>query len=260
MSENPFAPPHATSDAPPIQPKKGSFTWVELVVVLFIIVVLVGLLIPARRTARPAARRMSCANNLKQIALALNNYESKYQSFPPVFTTDDHGRPLHSWRTLLLPFLEQESLYQRIDLSKPWNAPENSILADQKLRIPGYHCPETNPDADETTYVVIVDDSTCFPAGKSVQLSQISDGASQTIAVVELPKEQAVKWSSPSDLRLNDFLQLVRSGKAISHQQGFHVAMTDGSIQFISSDISNSDLRAMLTKSAGDALAAEARQ
>ena len=68
---------------------------------------------------------MQCANNLKQIALALRNYESVYHALPPAYTVDAEGKPLHSWRTLILPYLEQQALYDKIDLSKPWDDPAN---------------------------------------------------------------------------------------------------------------------------------------
>ena len=82
-----------------------------------------GLLLPAVQAAREAARRMSCSNNIKQIGLAMQNYHTAYGTLPPAYTVDAQGRPLHSWRTLILPFIEQQALYGEIDLSKPWNDP-----------------------------------------------------------------------------------------------------------------------------------------
>src|SRR5579864_1381633 len=82
------------------------FTLLELVVVVIIIVVLIALLLPAIRSSGPAARRAQCTNNLKQIALALSNYEQANSALPPAFTVDAEGKPLHSWRTLILPYLE----------------------------------------------------------------------------------------------------------------------------------------------------------
>ena len=99
-----------------------------LVVVLIAVIgsvtvggVLVALLLPAVQAARESARRMQCSNNLKQVALAMHNYHDTYQSFPPAYTVDADGNKLHSWRTLLLPYIEQAALYDLslIHISEP---------------------------------------------------------------------------------------------------------------------------------------------
>ncbi len=133
---------------PPRQ-NKGSSNTVIMVIALAVVAPLfflvcggiaIGLLLPAVQSAREAARRMQCSNNMKQIALALHNYESVYKTLPPAFTVDANGNRLHSWRTLILPFIEQKSLYDNIDLSKPWDDPANAIL--QTVSIPTYACPQ----------------------------------------------------------------------------------------------------------------------
>ncbi len=116
-------------------PVKGKFriTLVEALVVIAIIGILVGLLLPATRAARPAARRMQCSNNFKQLGLAMHNYAADYKCLPPAYTVDAQGNRLHSWRTLLLPYLEENELYKKIDLSKPWNDPDNLAAFGQKM-------------------------------------------------------------------------------------------------------------------------------
>ncbi len=78
-----------------------------------------ALMIPAVSEGHKAARRMQCSNNLKQIGLAFHNYHSAYGSLPPAYTVDADGNRLHSWRTLILPFIDQSALVQQIDLNKP---------------------------------------------------------------------------------------------------------------------------------------------
>src|SRR5439155_8958659 len=83
--------------------------------------ILVALLLPAVQAAREAARRMQSQNNLKQIGLALHNYHATYQTFPPAVVTDENGKPLYSGRVLLLPFMEQEALYNDFDRTQAWD-------------------------------------------------------------------------------------------------------------------------------------------
>lgn len=210
--------------------------------------VLVGLLLPAVQAAREAARRMQCSNNLKQIGLAMYNYESVYKSFPPAYTVDENGNKLHSWRTLLLPFMEQQALYQQIDLSKPWNDPANAHL--QGIAVQTYACPSTQLAPGMTTYQVVVDNAGVFQGSKSLPLRQITDGTSNTLGVVEAPAANAVHWMEPSDLDMPKFITGL-SGKT-SHTMGFNAQLMDGSVRFISRSIDQKMLEAMVTAGGGE--------
>ncbi len=126
MSDDFVNDPEFNDAIPKVSSRRGPGVF-EVLVILGIIAVLIALPLPS--TSHCSARVMnqaSCMNNLKQIALALRTYEQAYKAFPPAYTVDAEGRPLHSWRTLILPFIEQDSLYRTIDLSKPWNDPANA--------------------------------------------------------------------------------------------------------------------------------------
>lgn len=99
------------------------FTLVELLVVIAIIGVLVGLLLPAVQAAREAARRMQCSNNVKQLSLAVLNYESAFRTFPLTIigNTPQRGSGFYSWKAMLLPFVEQNAIFQSIDFSSAMN-------------------------------------------------------------------------------------------------------------------------------------------
>src|SRR5262245_36536395 len=117
----------------PAEPKPRKW-WPNLLGCLGIIVILgflAALFLLMPRTSREAFRRVICANNLKQIGVALHSYHDKYGSLPPAYTVDASGKRLHSWRTLILPFLEGDDLYQKIDLTKPWDDPANKEAFDE---------------------------------------------------------------------------------------------------------------------------------
>jgi prepilin-type N-terminal cleavage/methylation domain-containing protein len=104
--------------------RRHAFTLVELLVVIAIIGILIALLLPAVQAAREAARRMQCANNLKQIGLALHNYVDSHKSFPPQAVWGYPGSPPqgpyhHTWVTMILPYLEQSALYKEANLLRP---------------------------------------------------------------------------------------------------------------------------------------------
>ena len=128
---------------------RTAFTLIELLVVIAIIGVMVGLLLPAVQAAREAARRMQCSNHLKQIALAVHNYQSAFKKFPPsalvdlsVSSTGNNG----SWGVhgRILPFLEQGNVYEKVDLSIAWDDQQ----AIDGLKIPTFACP-TDPGSDQ---------------------------------------------------------------------------------------------------------------
>ena len=130
----------------PMRSPRG-FTLIELLVVIAIIAVLIALLLPAVQQAREAARRTQCKNNLKQIGLALHNYHDVFRVFPPGWiAVDGTGTPsAHNgtsgvgWAVMILPYIEQASVYQQFNASRPLTDPVNAAFL--RNQIPGYKCP-----------------------------------------------------------------------------------------------------------------------
>jgi prepilin-type N-terminal cleavage/methylation domain-containing protein/prepilin-type processing-associated H-X9-DG protein len=120
---------------------RGAFTLVELLVVIAIIGVLIGLLLPAVQKVREAAARIKCFNNLKQIGLALHNFENDRGKFPPGSVI---GPLQHGVFPFLLPYLEQQPLYNQYRWDVSYNAPANQPTVATHLRI--LQCPSAEPD------------------------------------------------------------------------------------------------------------------
>lgn len=222
----------------------------SLVAVVFLLLICVGilaaLLLPAVQAAREAARRMQCSNNMKQIGLALHNYASDNGSFPPAYTVDSAGNKLHSWRTLILPYMGQQALYDQIDLTKPWDDPANQMFAN--MEIPTYVCPSTMVNPGQTTYVAIDDPSSVFSGPVGCKLSDISDGTSNTLLFFETEPAFAVNWMSPEDAPSSSFPPTGRT----AHSGGCNCSFADGSVQFISQTVNAQVADALITKDGGE--------
>ncbi len=141
--------------------RRRGFTLIELLVVISIIAVLIALLLPAVQAAREAARRAQCVSHLKQIGLALHNYHSSINAFPPGWisvpaaSTGDNAGPGWGWPALSLSFMEASTLYNSINFNLPVESPANSTSAQTSLNI--YQCPS---DAYFQKLFPVVDSST----------------------------------------------------------------------------------------------------
>jgi hypothetical protein len=212
----------------------------------------IALLLPAVQQAREAARRTQCKNNLKQIGLALHNYHDTYNTFPPAYIADENGKPMHSWRVLILPYLDQQPLYEQYDFSEPWNGPNNSRILN--TRVPVYACP-SHPGTDPTltAYAGIFGENCIFRGAESVPIREITDGTSNTILVSEADRA-AIPWTKPEDINIDKLGAAVLGPNGLSshHAGGFHVLMADGAVRFVSENISLQALSALFTYSGGE--------
>jgi type II secretory pathway pseudopilin PulG len=231
-------------------PKSWPINLVTLLTVVAIVGVLVALMLPAVRRGREPARRTQCKNNLKQIALALHIYADIYGVLPPACTVDAYGNRLHSWRTLILPYLEQAPLYNSIDLSKPWDDPVNAKACNTAVLT--YQCPSTGDlPKNHTTYLASVASNGCFRLAEPRRLSEITDGLSETLMVVEVPSEHSVPWMSPNDAD-EQLLMSIGAKSKLAHAYGMEAALCDGSIRFLSAELPAASRRALISISAGD--------
>ncbi len=213
---------------------------------------MVALMIPAVSEGREAARRMQCSNNLKQIGLAFHNYHSAYGTLPPAYTVDADGNRLHSWRTLILPFIDQSALFQQIDFTKPWDDPANAIL--QQLEVPIFRCPSSKVANRMTTYQIIDDPSSPFPGSTPLKFSDIRDGLSNTLFVIETDELDAVHWAEPKDQVQLSYLAAVKA----SHSGGRNAVMGDGSVLFLSDNMDQKVASGITTRSGSEVVNSDA--
>ncbi|WP_165069792.1 DUF1559 family PulG-like putative transporter [Paludisphaera rhizosphaerae] len=239
---------------------------VRFLFIVCALVLLSALLLPAYRSARWNAKRAQCLSNMKQIMLALNNYAEDQGSLPPAYSVDANGRPLHSWRTLILPYLEHRELYDSIDLKKPWNDPANAKAFETVASVydcpciivdPAYSCPELRGKSwNKTVYRASVGPHAFLRPTEPRPLATITDDPAWTLSVIEVDQANAVPWMAPEDA---DAAMILRPGAdlKLQHPGGVNAAFADGSAVFLKTTVAPEVRRAMISVDGGEAVSRE---
>lgn len=212
------------------------------------ILILPALLLPAVQSAREAARRAQCVNNLKQIGLAMHNFHSANDRFVPAAIKDKNGKPLLSWRVAILPYIEHQALYAKFHLDEPWDSPNNKALLNEMP--PAYRCPSAvATDPTLTNYQVYVGPGSMFENPDGVGLSSVTDGTMNTILVVET--KTGVPWTKPEDIDYTPLAPVVMPSS--SHPGGANALFVDGSVRFLKIvTLSEQSLRALITRNGNE--------
>lgn len=235
-----------------------AFTLVELLVVIAIIGILVALLLPAVQSAREAARRMSCQNNLKQVGLACLNYESAQKSLPPALLHDVNSGTLSKWSALarLLPYLEQGNFESEIDYTTDYEQVQYGDGLIGAYRVPGYLCPsevrdEVRTDSSTgqaihypTNYglnrgVWMTYDPTgkeqaegMFDVNRGVAFRKVADGQSHTLLAAEVkgwnPYYRDGDSGQPTPVEFNNPAALCSMGPGDFKDSSGHTEWVDG--------------------------------
>jgi hypothetical protein len=184
--------------------------------------------------------------------MAMHNYESKHGRLPPAVVYGEDGKPLHSWRVLILPFIEEDALYKQFNLKEPWDSPANLRLLEKMpvlyaapprkaKRMPRYH----------TVCHVFVGKGTPFEGRQGVRTGDdFPDGISSTLLIVEAGKP--VPWTKPEDLCYDPDGPLPEL--QCLFKDGFRAVMADSSRHWVSIQTSESTLRAAITRNDGTPL------
>ncbi|MGD9720255.1 MAG: DUF1559 domain-containing protein [Pirellulales bacterium] len=257
----------ASDSSASMAPRRTS-TWALVAIILGCIAalailcggVMTALLLPAVQAAREAARRATCTNQLRQIGMALATYNDKYQSFPPAYVAGADGKPMHSWRVLVLPFFGDpnlDALYEQYKFDEPWDSPHNRQLAE-RFDASIFHCPSDDSASDETSYLAVVDPSTVWPGATAKSVAEVfrADGTAQTVLLVE-SSGSGIHWMEPRDLTLAEAMQGINSGRpppniSSHHPLGVNVLWCDVRVTFLSEETSQKELRGLLTATGGE--------
>jgi hypothetical protein len=225
-------------------------------------------------TARDIARRSTSVNQLKSLALALLNYESVHGALPPAAVIGPDGKPWHSWRVLILPFLGENDLHEQYDYSQSWDSPKNQAVANKMPSVFRDPAREGPPDG-LTDYAAIVgkdaifqpnavtmkspdDFPECLTAGKRMSLAAITDGLSNTIMFATVDPARKIPWTKPEDILLDENFPGIGKPAGIGaiHPVGNGlaslVAFAQGMVATVPDTVGTETLRKFLTRAGGE--------
>jgi hypothetical protein len=249
-----------TLESTPKRPRGGAsvkVSWLPAVlgVSAVMTLLLVGLLVfwLAWPSIQNKMRRLSQTrdlDNMETIVKALNSYCDRYGQYPPPTILDNSGRPLYSWRVLVLPFMGYEELYREFELSQAWDSPSNMNLV---RKMPAEFASPNSVDAIssfETNYVLITGSGTLFPPSGPLSNSNIDK---DTILIVETRNNTT--WSKPGDIDIGRGLRVGNTPSSDIgglHQGSFTAVTTDVALMRIPSDVPQVVLDALITPNGGE--------
>ncbi|MEQ9407408.1 MAG: DUF1559 domain-containing protein [Fuerstiella sp.] len=206
----------------------------------------IALLLPAVQAAREAARRTQDLNSLKQIAVGMHIYHDTHGHFPTRASYDSNEKPLLSWRVHLLPFLDQQELYDQFHLDEPWDSPHNIELAAQ---MPDVYRSQSAADGMKTLFMTLDGKGTLMEGTKGLTFADITDGASNTMMIVQADEENAVVWTQPEDLKFDP--ESPWNGLGGLRPTGFLAAFADGSCRLVPIETDEETLRRLILRNDG---------
>jgi hypothetical protein len=201
--------------------------------------------------AQDTASKKKTLENLKQLALAFDNYYETMGYYPPPTIYSKDRKPLYSWRVEILAFIEQDNLFRDIHVTgEPWDSEKNK---KHLKKIPKLLAPMDAKEKEQglTHYQYLVGGGAMFDdTKKKVKHGDIADGTANTIMIVET--EEAVPWMKPTDVTYDPKKPLPKFGG--SFKDGFFAIFADYTVRFIKNDTDEKLLRALITRAGGEAV------
>lgn len=230
-------------NSPPLR-----FSLRPLLITALVVAALLGVAVPVFRAASREQQRRACVRNLHCIAMACSGYHDTQKAFPPAITCDEHGNPMHSWRVLIAPYLEQFGFFDAYDLRQPWNGPDNRLLGDETpdtffgtdgsphqcvYVAPYLRCPAAPQSRDPmlTNYVMLIDDRNGPPNQSNGTTPEA--GSASSIVILEIA-DTDIHWMEPRDVRfseLSSWMNHTKRNRLPGRHAGVCVIRADGSIE-----------------------------
>ncbi len=212
-----------------------------------------AIMVPSVVRVRHASRQAMSQNNMRQLAIAMHNYESAYLKLPRSCTSDSEGKPLLSWRVQILPFLDEQELYNQFHHDEPWDSPHNQELIAQIPDV--FKHPSLNLEEGKTVYLGVNGKNAFFQGDQARSFRDLTDGTSNTLMLVEANQDHAVYWTQPADFNVDDIEDLVAALKGNWRENLIQCTMADASVHALSIEqLSNEKLKAMTTISGGEVI------
>jgi hypothetical protein len=209
-------------------------------------------LVPAVGKVRVASARMQSSNNLKQIGIAILSYHDANGKMPADIV-DKNGKPLLSWRVAILPYIEQQNLYNQFKLDEPWDSENNKQWSKAMVKV------FLSPDAAQpqkplwgmTNYLAVKGPGAAFEPGKKLGIADFTDGTSNTVMVIET--NDAVPWAKPGDYPYDPKKALPKITPP-GNRNVFLALMGDGSVRALKPTLPEKTLKALFTRNGGEVI------
>lgn len=243
----------------PVSTRLRNLCFVAVVGLIVFLFVFLPMLLPIVNSHGPSTRLIT-QNGLKQIMLALRAYEGDNGHLPRAYYRDAQGEITLPWRAAILPYVEEQSIFDRYATSEPWNSPTNYSLTAKSVRV--YRHPSDSEAARgvHTGYVAVTGPGSLFVEGKNMRLADCKLKPSETIVLVEIPVEAEVHWSEPVDVDL--FVQHFRSNEQNDSERRFYwangaeCAFADGSVRRLTREQLEAAMQKMIASASPEDLRA----